>query len=157
QVIVARDVERLRAGQGDVWDSGRVDSDQTNQVEYAGAPLRSATRYVWAVRVWDGAGRLSDWSEPASFETGLLGEDDWGGARWIGHPAGRDGDAHAPVPPSPLLRTTFTLPAGQVTRARLYVSGRGYGQHILAKPRVGRLGDDPALSAYLATLLNSTY
>jgi alpha-L-rhamnosidase len=157
QVVVASDVETLRAGQGEVWDSGRVDSDQTNQVEYGGAPLRSATRYVWAVRVWDGVGQVSDWSEPASFETGLLNPDDWGGARWIGHPAGRDGDVDSPVPPSPLLRTTFPLPPGEVARARLYVSGLGYGEYFLDGHRIGRAVLDPAPTAYHATVLYSTY
>ncbi|TDE10407.1 alpha-L-rhamnosidase [Jiangella asiatica] len=83
QLLVASGTGRLRDGRGDVWDSGRVESgEQTAQV-YAGPPLRSRTRYHWAVRVWDESGRRGPWSEPAWFETALLTEDEWSG-RWIG-------------------------------------------------------------------------
>ena len=37
---------------------------------------------AWQVRVWDTAGRASDWSAPAAFEMGLLTPKDWT-ARWI--------------------------------------------------------------------------
>lgn len=66
-----------------VWDSGDVESAETTGVTYAGTALRPRTRYRWAVRVRDEEGRDSGWSEVAEFETGMLGESDWG-ARWIG-------------------------------------------------------------------------
>jgi alpha-L-rhamnosidase len=79
-----------------VWDTGIVESARTVDVAYSGTPLESRTRYAWAVRVVDEAGRDSGWSRPAFFETGLLTEDDWREgveARWIGSPAetGMDG------------------------------------------------------------------
>ncbi|TWD13028.1 alpha-L-rhamnosidase [Streptomyces sp. T12] len=70
----------------DVWDSGRVASDESALVPYAGPELRPRTRYFWTVRVWDGRGRVSGWSEPDWWETGLLGADQWS-ARWISAPA----------------------------------------------------------------------
>ncbi|ASO21273.1 alpha-L-rhamnosidase [Actinoalloteichus hoggarensis] len=70
---------------GRAWDSGRVASDRSIGVEYAGEPLRPRTRYHWRVRVWDGRGRRSDWSDVRWWETAMLGED-WQ-ARWIGAPA----------------------------------------------------------------------
>ena len=70
---------------GDVWDSGRVSSAKSFDVEYAGARLQPRTRYSWRVRVWDADRRASAWSEPAWFETAFLdGKDfqgDWIGAR----------------------------------------------------------------------------
>jgi alpha-L-rhamnosidase len=39
-----------------VWDSGKVASDQSVAVEYAGSELKSQTRYDWRVRVWDEKG-----------------------------------------------------------------------------------------------------
>ena len=54
-----------------LWDSGRVESDQSIQIEYGGKELAPATRYTWKVRVWDAEGNASDWSKPATFSTGL--------------------------------------------------------------------------------------
>lgn len=69
-------------GEPDVWDSGKVTSDRSVGVRYAGPALTPRTDYVWAVRVWDDEGVASAWSEPARFGTGL-GQDDWT-ADWIG-------------------------------------------------------------------------
>lgn len=66
-----------------VWESGRVASRETCQVEYAGAPLESFRRYAWKVRTFDGEGHASPWSEPATFGTGALDPADWK-AKWIG-------------------------------------------------------------------------
>ena len=54
--------------EGDLWDSGRVASSESLQVVYAGQPLRSRQRCHWRVRVWDGAGNISDWSAVAYWE-----------------------------------------------------------------------------------------
>ncbi|MCW2795586.1 family 78 glycoside hydrolase catalytic domain, partial [Nocardioides sp.] len=74
----------------DVWSSGKVVSDHQVDVGYGGPALASATRYVWQVRVWDGTDQASAWSEPASFETGLLKASDWGDAAWVGAPSGAE-------------------------------------------------------------------
>ncbi len=63
------------------WDSGRVASEQSINVEYGGKELAPATRYTWKVRVWDAEGEPSEWSKPAVFSTGLK---EWS-AKWIGH------------------------------------------------------------------------
>src|SRR5437868_3240830 len=41
QILVAASEAGLRAGRGDLWDSGRVYSNQTAQISYAGQPLQS--------------------------------------------------------------------------------------------------------------------
>src|SRR4051794_39432475 len=43
-----------RLGENDLWDSGRVESDQTTQIEYAGVPLASRQQCYWQVQIWDG-------------------------------------------------------------------------------------------------------
>ena len=45
-----------------VWESGKVESRETCQIEYAGPALSSFTRYAWRVRTYDGAGHVSPWS-----------------------------------------------------------------------------------------------
>ena len=83
QILVATKPEVLAQDQGDLWDSGRVASDHTIQVPYAGKPLTSAQPCHWKVRVWDGDGTPSPWSTPATWSMGLLAPGDWQ-ARWIG-------------------------------------------------------------------------
>jgi alpha-L-rhamnosidase len=68
---------------GDLWESGKVASDQSILVPWGGKELGSRAQVCWAVRVWDRDGVASAWSEPASFELGLLHPAvDWKG-RWI--------------------------------------------------------------------------
>jgi alpha-L-rhamnosidase len=70
-----------------IWDSGRVESAVQSGVRYAGQQLVSRERVVWRVRVWDADGKPSDWSEPSSWEMGLLQQGDWGPARCRAAPA----------------------------------------------------------------------
>jgi len=72
-----------KLGSPDIWDSNHKTSDRQVDVVYGGPALRSQTRYVWQVRTWDSLDRMSAWSAPASFETGLLSTGDWGTARWV--------------------------------------------------------------------------
>jgi alpha-L-rhamnosidase len=68
--------------QGLVWSTGKVDSASSDQIEYAGEPLKSRDRLNWRVRIWDNTRDASDWSDPASFGVGLLDPADWT-AQWI--------------------------------------------------------------------------
>ena len=61
QVLVASSEEQLRRHQGDLWDSGKVGSDRSVFVPYAGRSLTSRQRCVWKVRVWDQTGAPSAW------------------------------------------------------------------------------------------------
>ncbi|MFF5147584.1 family 78 glycoside hydrolase catalytic domain [Streptomyces sp. NPDC013157] len=80
-------------GRADVWRSGKVASSNSIEVAYQGEPLDSGRAYFWRVRAWDETGATGPWSEPATWETGLLrGEKDWSGARWIGGRETRDHD-----------------------------------------------------------------
>jgi alpha-L-rhamnosidase len=73
----------LAAGSGDLWSSGKVISDQSVLVPWGGKVLGSRAQVFWQVRVWDKDGLPSAWSDPASFELGLLNPAaDWKG-RWI--------------------------------------------------------------------------
>ena len=85
QVLVASSRAALDANRGDVWDSGRVQSDDQACVVAARRPLRSAEQLFWKVCVWDGAGRAAAWSAPATWTMGQLDPAGWS-ARWIAHP-----------------------------------------------------------------------
>lgn len=53
-----------------VYDSGRIESDESAHVEVAGVTLRACTRYAARVRVWT-VQEESAWSAPAFFLTGM--------------------------------------------------------------------------------------
>jgi alpha-L-rhamnosidase len=82
EVLVASSGERLQPGQADVWDSGKIQSDQSVGIAYPGPPLQSRKRYYWKVRVWDAVGQVFDSVEGAWWEMGLLHPEDWK-AKWI--------------------------------------------------------------------------
>src|SRR5687768_2179241 len=69
QIVVATSPENLQADKGDVWDSGKVASDATNQIVYAGPALKSEQRLFWKARAWNEKGEPSPWSEPAEWTT----------------------------------------------------------------------------------------
>src|ERR1035441_1096648 len=77
QVLVASDEARLRKDQGDLWNSGKVRSDQTTGIVYGGKALASQKRCFWKLKVWDKDGKASAWSEPAMWSMGLLQPGDW--------------------------------------------------------------------------------
>ena len=88
QVRVASSPDEL--ADANVWDSGKVSSDQSLDVAYEGPALKPRSDYVWSVRIWDDKGAASDWSEPARFGTGL-GDEPWK-AKWIGDKADKIGE-----------------------------------------------------------------
>jgi alpha-L-rhamnosidase len=71
----------VAAGRADLWDSGWVSSSACLDVRFGGPDLRSQQRVWWTVEVQDHHGRIVV-SEPAWFEAGLTGPDDWRGA-WL--------------------------------------------------------------------------
>lgn len=81
QLLVSSSLELLAKNQGDLWNSGKVASDQSIQVEYAGKPLVSRMQCFWKMRIWfmahDSAVQGSEWSRKAEWSMGLLKPDDW--------------------------------------------------------------------------------
>lgn len=82
QILVATSKSNLTPKKADLWNSGRVASDQSVHVEYGGTALKSNIECFWQVRVWDRDGKASAWSRPARWTTGLFKPEDWKG-KWI--------------------------------------------------------------------------
>ncbi|MCC6819369.1 MAG: alpha-L-rhamnosidase N-terminal domain-containing protein, partial [Verrucomicrobia subdivision 3 bacterium] len=164
QILVAGSSEALRKDQGDLWDTGQVNSDQTIQLAYAGQPLRSGTRAFWKVRVRDKAGRASAWSEPAFWQMGLLEPKDWQ-ARWIGDRAElppvippktpKDAERYD-AQPATMLRKQFDVSA-RVRRATLHVSALGAYEIHLNGRRVGDQILAPEWTDYHTRVQYQTY
>jgi alpha-L-rhamnosidase len=89
QVVVSSSRELLAKDEGDMWNTGKVESDKSVQVEYIGKVLHSGSAYFWKVRIWDAEGKMCSWSEPSRWSMGLLRPEDWENARWIAY---KDGD-----------------------------------------------------------------
>ncbi|NLF73349.1 MAG: family 78 glycoside hydrolase catalytic domain [Candidatus Anammoximicrobium sp.] len=103
-ILVASSKAKLASGQGDLWDSGKVASDQSVNVEYAGKKLVSAQDCFWKVRVWDQGGQECDGSPVGRWTMGLLQPEDWQ-AQWIG----LDGGAESEDPQAKALRELLTF------------------------------------------------
>ncbi len=149
RILVASTPERLAKNQGDLWDSGKIFSDESLYHPYQGRPLRSGQTVLWKVQAWDGKGTPSSWSKPATFDTGLLQPSDWGG-KWIGQTADVNDR------PAPLLRREFALPAN-IKRARAYVCGLGYYELRINGQKVGDHVLDPGFTRFDKRALYTTY
>lgn len=114
-----------------IWNTGRIESDQSIQVEYAGPELQSRTRYHFRVKVWDGFGRESAWSETMWWETGLYSSEEWK-AQWI------TPDPQALEPDSKqvfMLRKRFETKPG-IRSARIYATAAGVYEICLNGSRI---------------------
>jgi alpha-L-rhamnosidase len=82
RLVVGSSDAEVAAGRGDLWDTGRVASDQSLDIVYEGRPLPSRQRCWWTVQVWDETGRSAPLPAPSSWEMGLLSATDWT-ASWL--------------------------------------------------------------------------
>jgi len=149
QILAASSEALLKADTGDLWDTGKIASDQTVQVVYAGKALDSCQRCCWKVRVWDQTGKISAYSPPARWEMGLLSPQDWQG-QWIASTA----DTNSL--PAPLLRHVFTLD-GRIKQARVYICGLGYYELHVNGSKIGDHLLDPGYTRYDRRDLYVTY
>lgn len=94
-VLVASSKEQLDKDTGDLWDSGKVSSNQSHLVPYAGKPLVSHMECHWKVKLWTEDGSETPWSPPARFTIGLLDASDWQGP-WMTY--GNDPQSQQPIP-----------------------------------------------------------
>ncbi|WP_414664769.1 family 78 glycoside hydrolase catalytic domain [Horticoccus sp. 23ND18S-11] len=150
QIRVASTAAKLAAGEGDLWDSGRVAGSATNQIAYAGRALASRAECFWQVRIWDDQNQASGWSAPARWAMGLLSPADWN-AEWIAHrdesPLHTDRKTlHLPAPRH--FRRDFTA-SKPVRRAVVYASALGLYDLYCNGRRVGDAFFQPGWSDYL--------
>jgi len=82
QVLIATSKEFLENNKADIWNSEKVESDQSTHIEFNGSELKSTKQYFWKVRTWDRLGNVSQYSNIAFWEMGLLNPNDWK-TEWI--------------------------------------------------------------------------
>ncbi len=157
RILVSGDPDMLARNKGEIWDSGKIKSDKTIQIVYNGKPLETTKKYFWKVRVWDQDDAQSEWSESAFFSMGMLHPADWK-AKWIGAPPEEPykGKGDPPIPPSPLLRKSFTT-VKTIKRGMVYVSALGDYELYLNGARVGDHFLAPEWTDYLKRVQYQTF
>ncbi|MGY3052439.1 alpha-L-rhamnosidase [Pedobacter sp. UYEF25] len=150
EIRVAEKMNDLKSGKNLIWESGEVKNAESNQVNYAGKPLKSKTRYYWEVRVKDNNNKKSAWTTANYWQTGMLSPTDWT-AKWITTFVG-----DTTLGPSPYFRKTFNS-SKTIKSATAYITAHGmYEAHLNGK----RIGSDfftPGWTSYKKRLLYQTY
>lgn len=68
RILVASSLDTIQTDKGDCWDSGKVESDESVNVTYAGKELRPGQVYFWKVKTWDNHGAESGFSAVSRFK-----------------------------------------------------------------------------------------
>lgn len=134
-----------------VWDTGKVCSDQSVQIEYDGLEIESWTCYFYRVKAWDMDGVESQWSEAGTFETAMMNWTDWQ-AQWITP----EYDFKAAKTACPVIRKEFQL-SKKIERARVYVTAKGLYELRLNGKKVGFDYLTPGWTSYNKRILYQTY
>lgn len=145
RVLVAASPSLLIEGQADFWDSGKVISSQSNQVEYKGKSLDSRQTLYWKVMVWDEKEKASSWSDAGKWTMGLLEPSDWK-AQWIGRQEDIYPDSTLTYP-APYFRKMFRLDK-PVKQAKAYICGLGFYEMYLNGEKVGDQVLAPAVTNF---------
>jgi alpha-L-rhamnosidase len=149
EIRISRNRELLQAGKDVTWTSGKVNSDQSQYIQYKGPGLESAKKYFWQVRIWDNSGRMSSWSAPSVFSMGLLSPNDWK-AKWI--LPNKEDESRA----SPLFRKQFSLKK-KVVSATAFITAHGLYEAEFNGHRVGDAYLTPGWTSYKKRLQYQGY
>ena len=135
RIIVADNLSSLQKNLGNVWDTKKINSDQSIQVLYAGKRLQPVKTYYWKVMVWDKRNNVSAWSNQGNWQMGLLTADDWKGANWIAYEKMHDSLRLRPQTSEakrkpikdilPLFRKEFAI-SKPVKKATVFIAGLGH-------------------------------
>jgi len=143
EILVASSPEKLSAGKADLWDSHKVNSDQSIMVAYSGRQLNSRAQCYWKVKVWTSKGE-TEWSKTACWSEGLLNPGDWS-AKWIGYDQGFAWDSVSKFSRLSARYFRKEFNAGQSIKNatvhivglghyELYINGNKIGDQVLAEP-----------------------
>jgi alpha-L-rhamnosidase len=154
RVLVDSSRSLLAANTGDLWDSGKVASDRTLDIPYAGKALLPGQQAFWKVEVWDAMDAPSGWSAATRF---TMAPAPWT-AQWIAAaPEGSaEGEAEGVTRPMPVFRKEFAI-RQQVARALLYVSGLGQDEVHINGVKVGDAELAPGWTDYRKRVLYDAY
>lgn len=138
RIIVDIDSQQVKNNKGAIWDTQKVNAED-RIITYSGTSLNPFTRYYWRVITWDGENKENA-SAVCSFETGMMGIENWQGA-WIG-----DGkDIH--FEPAPYFRKQFSAQK-QIKSARAYIAVAGLYELYINGEKIGNHRLDPLYTRF---------
>ncbi|HEY5585078.1 MAG TPA: family 78 glycoside hydrolase catalytic domain [Ruminiclostridium sp.] len=135
-----------------VWDTEKVESEQSIHLEYKGITLESKERYYYRVQAWDNKGNTSDWSETCFWEMGILTINEWT-AQWIMSKEDLD---IAKAGPCPMLRKAFEV-SRKVKAAKIYATSLGLYELYINGSRIGDCLFTPGWTSYKKRLQYQVY
>ena len=155
-ILVASSLEKLQAGEGDLWDSEEAPSARSVFVPYAGKPLESRTACYWKVQVATNRG-VSAWSKPALWTMGLLKDADWQ-AQWTGLDKSFAGDVLKGKTrlAARYFRKEFETVQKPV-KATLYLSGLGLYKLYVNGEKIGEQELSPTPTDYTKVVKYNTF
>ena len=157
QILVASSAELLAKNSGDLWDSGKISSDDSVNVAYAGKPLASRQQCFWKTCVWDNNGK-AQWSDVASWTMGLLNAADWT-ANYISirdaSPVWKSTEKLF-LPPAKQYRKEFSAEK-KIKRATIYSTALGIYELYLNGRQVGDARFAPGWTDYHQRAYYNTY
>lgn len=177
QILVASSEEKLKNDDGNMWNSGRVNSSKNLHIPYSGNPLKTETKYFWKVKVWNQKGKISKWSKTAFFRI-APNESDLNPI-WIGAitkadsylPEGRNfhsatykrekkdaiiNASDSLSRRSIMLRKSFTI-SKEIKEGIVYISGLGHYELTLNGKKIGNSEFAPLWTDYDKTVNYNTY
>ncbi len=177
QILVASSEEKLQNNEADVWDSGKVKSNESQLVLYKGKFLESESKYFWKVKIWTHTNEASHWSDVASFR--LAPETSSLNSTWIGAitkanshlPEGRNyhtatfkkakkdsiiNASHPLSRRSIMLRKPFSV-SKKIKDAVVYISGLGHYELTINGKKIGNSEFAPLWTDYDKSVHFNTY
>ena len=176
QILIASSLEKLKENNADIWDSGKVNSDQSQLISVFKS-LKTETKYFWKVKVWNQNNETSDWSDVAFFRTSPKTENIH--PIWIG--AITKANSHLPegrhhhtatykkykrndiintsdslARRSIMLRKAFNVKKG-IKEAVVYVSGLGHYELTVNGKKIGNSEFTPLWTDYDKSVNYNTY
>lgn len=137
QITVASSLEKLNTNTPDLWDSGKVVSDESVNVIYSGKKLNNRQEAFWKVRIWTNKGEAVA-TDIAHFSMGILTYADWKSTRWIGYDkiSPEDSISQFSRLSARYLRKSFDVKR-QLKKAKVYIMGLGLYELYVNGNKIG--------------------
>lgn len=153
-IIVSSTEEKLKKNEGDLWNSGKVNSSQSIHVVYKGKPLTSRMTCYWKVKIFTNKGETA-WRE-SYWSMGLLNAGDWKG-KWIGYDKASSWDSITQWSrlSARYFRKQFHSPQ-HIKRATVYIVGLGLYELYINGQKIGDRVLAPAPTDYRKSVMYNT-
>ena len=155
-IIVSSSKEKLQRNEGDIWNSGKINTAASVLISYRGKALTSQMRCYWKIKSFTNKGE-SAWSEPAYWSMGLLNTKDWK-AKWIGYDKASPWDSITQWSrlSARYFRKQFQS-VSAVKRATVYIAGLGLYELYLDGKKITDHVLAPSPTDYRKSVLYNAY